>query len=176
MMAWLRTFPVLSRGLRAILAASLALASASCSVVAGEHEAETTFLVKPGSNTTFKGWSEITITEDPKSVTSATLMYVRLEAEDQSVTDLGFLRSVTADVKVGETATRVAEKASMPKGERIVPLDVVYKDDLRDFFYEDPEGEGYTIHIDWRGEVDASYPLPAEGIWMKVKMAVRIDD
>lgn len=168
------------RGLSALVtaaAAALALGSASCSFVSGEHEAETRFLIKPGSGaTSFSGWSEITITEDPSQVTSAELMYVRVEAEDTSVTDLGFVRSITGDAKVGEQLTRVAEKTPFPRGERIVPLDLVYDGDIKPFFYEDPEGEGWTIHVSWKGEVDPTFPLPAEGLWVKVKVAVLIEE
>ncbi|AKT37139.1 hypothetical protein [Chondromyces crocatus] len=156
--------------------AALALASTGCSIISGDHETETRFPVRPGGSTTFAGWSEITITENPHQVSAAELRYVRLEAEDTSVTDMGFIRNITGDVKVGDQLTRVVQKASMPKGERIVPLDVVYKDDIRQFFYEDPEGEGWTIHIDWKGEIDPSYPLPPEGVWVKVKVSVRIEE
>lgn len=161
----------------AVLAgAALALSSMGCSLVAGVHEVETEFVVKPGSTPNFSGWSEITISEDPRSVDGADLMYIRLEAQDSSVRDLTFIQSITAEVKVDETLTRVAEKAPMPKGERIVPLDLVYKGDLRQFFYDDPDGDGYTVHIAWSGQVDLSHPIPAEGIRMLVKMAVNIKD
>ncbi|MCC6558267.1 MAG: hypothetical protein IT372_35435 [Polyangiaceae bacterium] len=154
--------------------AALALASTGCSVISGVHEAETEFLVKPSSTSKFNGWSEISIPDDPKSVDSAELLYVRLEARDTSVPDLTFIQTITAETKVGETFTKVAERTPMPRGERIVPLDLVYDGDLRDFFYED--GDDYTIHVTWRGLVDPSYPLPPEGVWMTVKIAVRIDD
>jgi hypothetical protein len=157
------------------LCASLALGTSACATLRGEHEAETRFLVKPSAQATFSGWSEITISEDPSSVDGAELMYIRLEAQDSSVQDLTFIRGVTAEVKVAGVSTKVAEKAPMPPGERIVPLDRVYHGDLRKFFYEDAENDGYTVHIDWRGSVDAAKPIPAEGVWMKVKFAVRID-
>ena len=166
------------RGLPALFtAAALALGAASCSFVSGEHEAETRFRVLPGSGTTsFSGWSEITISEDPTQVTSAELLYVRIEAEDTSVTDIGFVRSITGDAKVGDQLTRVAEKSPVPRGERIVPLDLVYSGDIKQFFYKDPEGDGWTIHISWKGEVDPTYPLPAEGLWVKVKVAVLVEE
>ena len=166
---------LLRRGLPAVVAAA-ALASTGCSFISGEHEAETRFLVKPNTATSFSGWSEITITEDPGQVSSAELQYVRIEADDPGVTDIGFVRSITGDTKVGEQLTRVAEKSPFPQGERIVPLDLVYDGDIRDFFYEDPEKEGYTIHIVWKGEVDPTYPIAPEGIWIKVKVAVVIDE
>lgn len=170
----------LRRGVPALVtaaAAALALGSSACSLVSGEHEAETRFLVKPGSGaTSFSGWSEITITEDPSQVTSAELMYVRIEAEDTSVTDIGFVRSITGDAKVGDQLTRVAEKSPVPRGERIVPLDLVYDGDIKQFFFEDPEGEGWTIHITWKGEVDPTFPLPADGLWVKVKVAVLVEE
>lgn len=161
--------------LAAIFGAALALASTGCSFITGEYEAETEFLVKPNSATEFSGWSEIDISEDPQSVDSAELMYVNLEAKDTSIRDLAFILSITGDAKVDETFTRVAEKSPMPPGERIVPLDQVYDGDLRQFFYKNPEKDAYTIHITWHGTVDPTYPLPAEGVWIRVRVAVRVE-
>jgi hypothetical protein len=156
--------------------AALGLASTGCSFISGVHETETEFLLKPNSNQQFAGWSEITISKDPQSVASADLMYVRLEAKGSSVPDLTFIQKITAETKVEETLTKVAEKNPMPKGERIVPLDLVYDGDIRDFFYKNPDKDGYTIHIAWRGLVDPSVAIPAEGVWMTVKVAVNIED
>jgi hypothetical protein len=161
------------RTLFLMLGAAMALAATSCSTISGVHETETKFLVQPGGNTIFAGWSEIHVTEDPKSVDSAELLYVRLEAKDTSIPDLTFIHHITGEAKVDETFTLVAQKTAMPQGERIVPLDLVYDGDLRQFFY--PENGEYTIHITWRGETNPAYPMPAEGIWMTVKVAVRID-
>ncbi|EYF02099.1 hypothetical protein [Chondromyces apiculatus] len=159
-----------------LLLAALALASTGCSLISGEHEAETRFPVRPGSATTFNGWSEITLTQNPQQVSSAELMYVRVEAESEDIKDMGFVRSITGDTKVGEQLTRIVQKSPMPAGERIVPLDMVYEGDIRQFFYEDPEGEGWTIHVVWNGEVDPTYPLPPDGVWVKVKLAVRVEE
>jgi hypothetical protein len=168
-----------SRGCRALsaltLCASQALGTSACAAVSGEHEAETKFLVKPSSQATFSGWSEITISQDPASVDGAELMYIRLEARDSDIRDLTFIKGVTAEATVDGVSTTVARKAPMPPGERIVPLDRVYDGDIRKFFYADPEGDGYTVHIDWSGSVDPTKPIPAEGVWMKVKVAVRIE-
>lgn len=153
-----------------------ALCGTGCSAVSGVHEAETEFIVKPGATPGFKAWSEIYITEDPKSVTSAELLYVRLEARDEGIPDLTFIQSIAGAAKVDETFTPVAEKNAMPKGERIVPLDLTFDGDVRQLFYARPENDDYAIHIAWSGMADANYPIPADGIWMIVRAAVRIDD
>jgi hypothetical protein len=157
------------------LCAALALASSACSAVSGEHEAETKFLVKPNDQSTFSGWSEITVSEDPNSVDSAELRFIRLEAQDSAVADLTFIKDITALATVDGAQTKVAQKAPMPPGERIVPLDRVYTGDIRKFFYKADDGDGYTVHIDWHGSVDLSKSIPPEGIWMRVKVAVTID-
>ena len=64
---------------------------------------------------------------------------------------------------VAARAARVAEQ--LTTGEQI-----------KQFFYEDPEGEGWTIHITWKGEVDPTFPLPADGLWVKVKVAVLVEE
>lgn len=157
------------------LCAVLALGSSACSVVSGEHEAETRFLVKPNNLATFNGWSEITVSEDPSSVDSAELRFIRLEAQDDKVADLTFIKDVTAEAAVAGVQTTVAKKAPMPPGERIVPLDRVYRGDIRQFFYKADDGDGYTVHIDWHGSVDPGKAIPPEGIWMRVKVAITID-
>jgi hypothetical protein len=157
------------------LAAVLSLGASACASVIGEHEAETKFLVKPTPLSTFAGWSELTVSQDPNSIDGAELMFIRLEARDNNVPDLTFIKSITAEAVVDGVATTIARKSPMPVGERIVPLTRVYHDDIRKFFYEDPESGGYTAHVDWRGEIDQTKTIPPEGVWMKVIVAIRVE-
>ncbi|WP_437997329.1 hypothetical protein WMF26_42015 [Sorangium sp. So ce185] len=159
----------------AALTATLALGASACATIAGEHEAETKFLVKPTSQSTFSGWSEVSISQDPNSVDGAELRFIRLEARDDNVPDLTFIKSITAQAVVDGEATLIAKKAPMPAGERIVPLDRKYHGDIRKFFYPDEENGGYTVHVDWFGEVDLTKKIPPEGVWMKVIVAVRVE-
>ncbi|WP_437481503.1 hypothetical protein WME75_37840 [Sorangium sp. So ce1014] len=159
----------------AALTAALALGASACATVAGEHEVEAKFLVKPTSQSTFSGWSEVSIAQDPNSVDGAELRFIRLEARDNNVPDLTFIKSITAEAVVDGVATVVAKKAPMPAGERIVPLDRAYHGDIREFFYEDAENDGYTVHVDWHGEVDLKKTIPAEGVWMRVIIAIRVE-
>ncbi|WP_437830239.1 hypothetical protein [Sorangium sp. So ce1153] len=159
----------------AALTAALALGASACATVAGEHEVETKFLVKPTSQSDFSGWSEVSVSQDPNSVDGAKLMFIRLEARDDNVPDLTFIKSITAEAVVDDVSTVVARKAPLPTGERIVPLDRVYHDDIRKFFYEDEENDGYTVHVDWHGEIDLTKTIPPEGVWMKVLVGIRIE-
>lgn len=167
--------PRLRAQLGAAFAAVLALGGGGCSLLAGEYETETKFRVVPTTQATFAGWSELTVSEDPNSVDGAKLMFIRLEARDNNVPDLTFLKSVRAAAVVDGVSTVVAEKSPMPPGERIVPLDREYHGDIRKFFYPDPEGEGYTVRVDWSGTVDLTKPIPPEGVWIKVIIAIRVE-
>ncbi|WP_437732373.1 hypothetical protein [Sorangium sp. So ce1335] len=159
----------------AVLTASLALGASACASVIGDHEAETKFLVKPTTQSTFSGWSEVSVSQDPNSVDGAKLRFIRLEARDNNVPDLTFIKNITAEAVVDDVPTVVARKTKMPAGERIVPLDRVYHDDIRKFFYEDPENGGYTVHVEWRGEIDLTKKIPPEGVWMKVIVSVSVE-
>lgn len=159
----------------AALTLALSLGASACASVVGEHEVETKFLVKPTSQSTFSGWSELSVSEDPNSVDRAELMYIRLEARDSNVPDLTFIKSISASAVVDGKSTLVAKKAPMPAGERIVPLERVYHDDIRPFFFKDDESGDYTVHVDWEGQADLTETIPPEGVWMKVLVAVRIE-
>ncbi|AUX47215.1 hypothetical protein SOCE26_087270 [Sorangium cellulosum] len=167
--------PALSARAGVALAAALSLGASSCASIVGEHEAETKFLVKPSTQAKFSGWSEVSVSQDPSSVDGAKLMFIRLEARDNNVPDLTFIKSITAEAVVDGAATKIAGKSPMPTGERIVPLDRAYHGDIRKFFYEDTENGGYTVHVDWRGELDLTKKIPEEGVWMKVIVAVSIE-
>ena len=69
----------------------------------------------------------------------------------------------------GLSNTLVAQKEGMPKGERSVPLDIIYKDNLKPLF-----PDGHTIRINWDGAATTS-GLPAEGVWIRVRLRVHVE-
>jgi hypothetical protein len=156
----------------ALTGALLALASSGCAAIAGEQSAETRFLVAPKGDGTFFGWSEITISEDANSVSRATLRAVTVEPMDpEAASDMTFINSVRGESVTSKERTLVVEQTSMPPGERLVSMKVVYNDDLRGFFED-----GHTIRVEWSGQTNTAYPSwPAEGIWIKVRVFVEIE-
>jgi len=162
----------LSFALTAAFLAAGSLASTGCAAIAGEQTAETKFLVTPSGDGTFWGWSEITIEEDANSVSGATLRAVTVEPRDaDAASDMTFVKSVLGESVTSTARTKVVEQTSMPPGERLVSMNVVYKDDLRGFFED-----GHTIRVEWSGQTNPDYPSwPAEGIWIKVRIFVEIE-
>lgn len=164
---------------RAVLAATAiaALSLGGCNFVAGEHDATTEFLVDPHASGRFFGWSEITISQDANSVDGATLVFARLDLpEDSPADDLTFMQNVTAEVVIPATETEpevrelVAQQDSMPEGEPSVLLDLIYKGDLRHFF-----PDGHTIRIEWTGERNPAVSIPEGGLWVNVRVRVRVE-
>lgn len=137
-----------------------------------EVDAEAKFLVAPKSDATFFGWSEITIEEDTSAVERATLQAVTVEVMDPpEITDLSFIQGVVGEVVTSTARTKGVEKSPMPKDERVVPLDIVYGDDLRSFFED-----GHTIRIEWTGSTNPAFTAwPAEGIWIRVHIIVNVE-
>lgn len=158
-----------------VLAAALALAAlpctTGCAAVSSEQDADAKFLVAPMGNGSFFGWSEITIDQDPNSVDKATLQAVTVEVMDPpEVTDMTFIQSLLGEVVKDTTRTKGAEKTAMPKGERVVPLDILYKDDLRSLFKD------HTIRLEWTGSTNPSFTgWPAGGIWVRAHMIVHVE-
>jgi hypothetical protein len=143
-----------------------------CASIAGEQSAETKFLVKPKADATFFGWSEITVEQEASSVNRATLVAVTVEAtEPAEIKDMGFIDNVTGEAVTSTERTVLVQKTSMPPGERVVPLDLVYQDDLRGFFED-----GHTIRIEWNGRTSASFTAwPPDGIWIRVNVVVELE-
>lgn len=148
-----------------------------CSVIAGEHDATTEFLVDPRADGTYFGWSEITIQQDASSVKGATLQFARLELPDDSpADDLTFLQNITAEVVNPETPETpevrelVAKKDEMPKGESVVPLDLLYEGDLRQFF-----PDKHTIRLEWKGSRNPAVEIPDGGLWVDVRVRVLVE-
>jgi hypothetical protein len=124
-----------------------------------EADAQFTVLPVPGSFT-YYAWTEITIQQDAQSVNRATLNALTLETISPADTpNLTYLQSVSGAIKSGDEEIPAAQITSFPEEESAVTADILYKDDLRPFF-----ADGHTIHIDWQGNVNPSYPIPAEGI------------
>jgi hypothetical protein len=169
--------PLFGRAVSAVKAALplscalLALSSIGCASIVGEQTAETKFLVKPQSDSTFWGWSEITVEQDANSVDRATLNAVSVEPmEGSPAEDMTFLQNVLGEAVTSTARTKLVEETSMPPGEHLVSVDVVYKDDLRGFFED-----GHTIRVEWSGNTNPSYVWPDEGIWIRVRVFVEIE-
>jgi hypothetical protein len=159
----------------ALSGAAVALASFAslgCASIAGEQSAETKFLVSPKGDGSFFGWSEITIEQDANSVNKATLNAVTVEPRDEgAASDMTFIKSVVGEAVTTKARTKVVEQTSMPPGERLISMDVVYTDDLRGFFED-----GHTIRVEWTGQTNLAYPSwPEEGIWITVRVFVQIE-
>jgi hypothetical protein len=142
-----------------------------CASIAGEQSAETKFLVAPHGDGSFWGWSEITIEQDANSVDGAKLNAVTVEPMDEAVaSDMTFVQSVLGEAVTSTARTKVVEQPSMPPGERLVSMGIVHEGDLRGFFED-----GHTIRVEWSGQTNPSYPWPAEGIWIRVRVFVQIE-
>lgn len=161
-----------SRGALFLCGALLSLSSGGCASVVSEQEADAKFLVAPGADGTFFGWSEITIQEDANSVDGASLRAVTVEVLDPpSVTDMTFLSGVLGEVVTSKERVKGVQKDPMPEGERVVPLDILYGGDLRSFFED-----GHTIRIEWSGSTNPSFTAwPKDGIWIRAHIIVSIE-
>lgn len=169
----------LNAGFSRVLLAAAALAALSldgCAVVAaGDHDATTEFLVDPHADGTFFGWSEITVSQDASSVKGASLVFARLEVpDDSSAPDLTFIKDIKAELVIKEGDTYLerqpaGDKAVMPPGENIVPLDNIYKGDLRHFF-----PDGHTVRIEWTGSRNTAVEIPDGGYWVTVRVRINV--
>ncbi len=149
----------------------LAAPAMGCSVVSGDHDATTEFLVNPHADGTYKGWSEITISQDASSVKGATLVFARLELPDDSpAEDLTFMQNVFGELVTDTERTPVAQKDTMPKGEGTVVLDLLYDGDLRRFF-----PDGHTVRMEWQGTRNPAVTIPEGGLWVTVRVRVNVE-
>ncbi len=164
---------LIDRTSRAALAAMVlvSLPAMGCSVVSGSHDATTEFLVNPHADGTYKGWSEITISQDANSVKGATLQFARLELPDDSpADDLTFMKDVFGELVTPTERVPVAQKDTMPEGEGTVVLDLLYDGDLRRFF-----PDGHTVRIEWQGTRNPAVEIPADGLWVTVRVRVNVE-
>ncbi len=168
----------LMRGRRVFLSTTvlLAFSSAGCNFIAGQHDAETFFIIDPSASGSFFGWSTITVDQDVRDVEDAELLFVRLELpEDSPAQDLTFMRNIVGQVVIRDEndqivkAAVVAQKEQMPVGEPLVVLDLVYDGDLRDFF-----PDGHTIRMEWTGERNPAVQIPEGGVKVLVKIRVQV--
>lgn len=151
--------------------ALLALSSTSCSVIAGQHDATTEFLVNPHADGTYYGWSEITIQQDASSVKGATLQFARLELPDDSpADDLTFLKDVYGELVTPDERVPVAEKTEFPKDEATAVLDLLYHGDLKRFF-----PDGHTVRMEWKGTRNPDVEIPEGGLWVTVRVRVNVE-
>lgn len=169
----------LGRARRALIAATTiaALSNVGCNFIAGEHDAETWFIVDPRADGTFFGWSTITIQQDAREVEDAELVFARLELpEGSEAEDLSFIRNVLAEVVILDDDGKrkewapVAEKDDFPKGQPSVPLDLVFEGDLRHYF-----PDGHTIRIEWSGERNPEVEIPEGGAKVMVNIRVKVE-
>ncbi len=157
------------------VAAALAFSSTACSsFVAGDHEAETKFLLGPNNSTgDFFGWSEVTFDSDTSQVDRATIFAATLELMNPGEAgDLTFIKSLKGEAVTPEERTLVVQRASFTPGETLAELDVVYTDDIRPFF-----PDGHTIRVEWTGQTNPAFTgWPAEGgFWIKVKVGIEVE-
>lgn len=151
--------------------ALLCLPATSCSVIAGQYDATTEFLVNPHADGTYYGWSEITISQDASSVKGATLQFARLELPDDSPSDdLTFMQDVYGELVTDTERVPVAEKKTMPEGEGTVILDLLYHGDLKRFF-----PDGHTVRMEWKGSRNPAVAIPDGGLWVTVRVRVNVD-
>jgi hypothetical protein len=152
---------------------SLTLAQAGCaSLVAGDHEAETKFLLGPSGDGSFFGWSTITLDEDPNAAERATIFGVTVELMNPGDTgDLTFIQSVKGEAVTSTERTLVVQRQSFTPGETIADLEIMHTGDIRPFF------ENNTIRIEWTGRTNPAFTAwPAEGgFWIRVKVGVEIE-
>ena len=156
--------------------ALLAMPLTSCTAIAGSYDASTWFIVSPQASGSFKGWSEITISQDANSVSGATLDWARLDLpQDSTASDLTFIKDVSADLVLNnadgtQERAPVAEQDTMPKGEPNVLLDLLYEGDIRQFF-----SDGHTVRIEWKGTRNPDVAIPAGGLWVEVRVRVKVN-
>ena len=145
-----------------------------CSSVVGDQEVETIFRVKPRSDGSFWGWSEISIEEDPSSVERASISWCTLYAEEPPNADLVFIQTVTGEAVTDEARTVLATQSEFPPGESEVSLDILYDGDIKGFFQ--PVEDKHKIRIEWTGATDPSFNAwPENGFRIRVLAQIHIE-
>ncbi len=156
------------------VAAVLALGVTGCSAaIDGEHDTTIHFLVVPAPDTSFNGWTDITLDGDINSVGTTNLWGVTLQVEQPSaVTDLTFLSTLTGQAVVGDVSTTVVTQDSFPRGQSTVSLNVEYLGDLHPLFESSNE-----IHLVWTGTVNPAFtgwPAGDTGIWVQGDIRINV--
>jgi hypothetical protein len=141
-------------------------------LINGIHGTTFTFPVVPLPDNTFSGWTDLTLQEDISSVRSATLVAVTLSVGGPAGTpDLSFLESLTGSAVTAQATTLVVSRNGFPKGAPYVTLRNDYVGDLHPLFQD-----AHTIHIDWAGSLNASYPnWPPDGFEVQADVEIDIE-
>lgn len=156
--------------LLALFAATLGLSG--CTAIAGDQDIETKFRVKPKSNGTFFAWTEVAIDQDPSQVDGATIGFVTVTALEPPNKDLRFIQNVVGEAVTPDGRTELVTKDEFPPKEHEVPLDVVYRDDIRPFFL----GDDHRIRLEWTGAIDPTFQdWPPDGIVVGVTARIRLE-
>ena len=167
-------FRVLRAALATGIAALLLVGGTGCSSVVGDQEVETIFRVKPRTDGSFWGWSEISVDQDPDQVESASIAWVTLHAEDPPHSDLVFIKTLTGEAVTDEERTPLATKTDFPPGEEEVALDLLYEGDIKGFFK--PVDDGHKIRIEWNGATDPAFTAwPENGFRIRVIAMIHIE-
>lgn len=163
---------LLARSFALVAVAALGFSSTSClALVAGVHDTEIDFLVPKTDNSSFFGWTEITIDGDVGDANSATIQAVTLDVEKpEGTADLSFLKTLRGELVLDEKRVVVATGDSFPRGEQAVALKVKFTEDIRPFFKN-----GSTLRVEWNGTTNPAFTAwPAEGFWIRGRIKIDI--
>ncbi len=152
--------------------AAFALSTSGCAaLITGDQDADASFPIKPRSDGTFWGWTEITVGADINSVGPATLTAVTIEVEQpEGYPDLNFLTSLKGETVTDTARTTVVTLDSFPKGEQAVVMNIVYQGDLHPLFKTSD-----TIRIEWTGTTNPAFTdWPADGFSIKANVKINI--
>ena len=155
-----------------LAALGLAAGSSGCAAGVGEEDVDAYFKLKPDSEGNFFGWSEITISGADPAEDDAEILQALLEAVD-GTTDLTFIQSIVAEAVTPEARTPLAEGGDFPGGESIVPLDLVHRGGIAQFFTDAGDGDS-KIRIEWTGKADPTLTYPADGYRVNVRIKVEV--
>jgi hypothetical protein len=149
-----------------------ALATSGCASILGEEDVDAYFVLRPDAQGNFFGWSEITIGGADPAEDDAILLQALLEAVD-GATDLTFIQHIVAEAVTPEDRTPLAEGREFPAGESIVPLDLLHRGGIAQFFTAAGGGDS-KIRIEWTGKADPSRTYPEGGYRVNVRIKVDV--
>lgn len=159
-------------GMAPVVVVGAAAGSAGCAAVVGEEDVDAYFKLKPDSEGNFFGWSEITISGADPAEDDAEILQALLEAVD-GATDLTFIQSIVAEAVTPEARTPLAEGGDFPGGESIVPLDLVHRGGIAQFFTDAGDGDS-KIRIEWTGKANPALTYPEDGYRVNVRIKVEV--
>lgn len=108
------------------------------------------------------------VSQNVNDASGANLAAVTFEVQSPVGATLGFLAAVEGSAMVGEESTRLVSLDPAVSQGTSAPLTIEYPGDLRRFF-----PDGHTLVVRWHVHIDPSYPVPASGITVKCRIAVR---